>query len=300
MTELQRMRSTAGAPADKMELVATALGSGADVLMVDLELVPERRARGRANLPILFEGAGPPLPTFVRVANPQAPDVLAADLAAAVLPGLVGVIIPECDHPDQVQDVARRLTALERERGLTNESIGILPLPETALAIHRYFDTLSASPRVVAAWFPSAENGDLARDVGYRWSLAGAELLYMRSKIVVDARAVGIEHILDSGLKTLAPEDFEHDTIVSRDLGYTGRLAFDERQTEIANRIYSPSEADLLAAAEEIRAWREAEAAQLGVVIHNGKIIDITTVKHAERLLSRAGREQSGESIVRR
>src|SRR5258708_440211 len=199
MTELRAMRSAAGAPMDDLDKVSMALGSGADVLMVDLELVPERREVARANLDVLFAKLPDVSSVFVRVASAARADELSADLAAATRKGLTGVIIPDCEHPDDVRLLDAELERHERERGLDIGEIRIIPLPETALAILRYYEILTASPRVVAAWFPSTEGGDLSRDVGYRWTPEGRELIYMRSKVVLDARATGVEHILHSG-----------------------------------------------------------------------------------------------------
>jgi citrate lyase subunit beta/citryl-CoA lyase len=223
---------------DDLEKVKTALASGADVLMVDFEIEPARREAARRGLHTLFE-LQPALPVFVRVAAASRPDELAEDLAVAVRDGLTGVIVPECEHPDELRTVAERLDLLEREQGLPAGGISLLPLPETALAIRRYFEILTASPRVVAAWLPGSEGGDLAGDVGYVWSREGTELIYLRSKVVLDARAAGVRHILDGGWRALADtEGFEQDSAASRGFGFTGRMVFDAAQAAIANRVY--------------------------------------------------------------
>jgi citrate lyase subunit beta/citryl-CoA lyase len=290
MSELTAMRSAAGALMDDLDKVSAALDFGADVLMVDLELLPERREVARANLDALFARHALP-PVFVRVASAGRAGQLADDLAAATRSGLTGVILPDCEHPDDVRHLDAELERHEREQGLPIGSIRIIPLPETALAILRYHEILSACSRVVAAWFPSTEGGDLSRDVGYGWTPEGRELIYMRSKVVLDARAAGIEHILDSGWRKLDDlEGFERDTIASRSFGYTGRLSYSPQQAVIANRAYAPSEEEVRAAEEEIRAFKDAEARGIGVLVHNGKIVDVTTAKFAERTLQRAGR----------
>lgn len=238
MTALRVMRSAVGAPMDDLDSVKAALASGADVLMVDFEVDPSRREAARAGLEGLFE-LDPGVPVFVRVASVSRSDLLDDDLAVAVRSGVTGVIVPDCEHPDDVREVDVRLELLERQRGVTSGAITVLPLAETALALRRYYEILAASPRVVAAWFSGSEGGDLISDVGYEWTPDGTALIYLRSKVVLDARAAGIRHILDGAWRLLDDaEGFERDTVGSRRFGFTGRLAFNADQAAIANRVY--------------------------------------------------------------
>jgi citrate lyase subunit beta/citryl-CoA lyase len=290
MSELRAMRSAAGAPMDHLDKVEAAVASGADVLMVDLEVAPERRQIARGNLDSLFTKLPDLPPLFIRVAPAARAGELAADLAAVTRRGLTGVIIPDCEHPDDVRFLDAQLEQHERDRGLPIGGIRVIPLPETALAILRYYEILTSSPRVVAAWFPSTEGGDLSRDVGYKWTPEGKELIYMRSKVVLDARAAGVEHILDSSWRNTGDlEGFERDTVASRSLGYTARLTYSPKQAAIANRAYAPTDEEVRAAEDEIRVFNDAKARGIGVLVHNGRIVDITTAKFAERTLKRAG-----------
>jgi len=168
---------------------------------------------------------------------------LTGDLAATVRPGLAGVIVPDCESPQDVRAVADKLDALEQRSGLSPGGISIIPLPETALGIRRYYDILAASPRVRAAWFAGTPGGDLARDVGYSVGAGGTEYLYLRSKVVCDARAAGIGIVIDCAWRALSDDEgFSTDTQRSRDLGYTGRLTFNAAQAAIANAIYGHKE----------------------------------------------------------
>jgi citrate lyase subunit beta/citryl-CoA lyase len=232
------MRSAAGAPMDDVAKVRAAGESGADVLMVDLELAPDRRLVARTNLKVLRDSPLA-LPLFVRVAAVEREREMLDDLEEAVFAGLTGVILPDCAHPDDIRGLAAAIEQVERSRGLPLGCISIIPLPETALAIRRYYEILRASPRVVAAWFPGSEGGDLARDLGYTWTPEGTELAYVRSKVVLDARAAGIEHILDGGWRNVPDLDgFRRDTQASFAFGYTGRLTFDPSQAAVANEEY--------------------------------------------------------------
>jgi citrate lyase subunit beta / citryl-CoA lyase len=242
MTQLTAMRSAAGAPLDDPAAVSRALACGADVLMVDLELPAGRRRRGRDAAGGLLASAPRP-PVLVRVGPAGRDGDLTGDLAATVRPGLAGVIVPDCESPQDVRAVADKLDALEQRSGLSPGGISIIPLPETALGIRRYYDILAASPRVRAAWFAGTPGGDLARDVGYSVGAGGTEYLYLRSKVVCDARAAGIGIVIDCAWRALSDDEgFSADTQRSRDLGYTGRLTFNAAQAAIANAIYGHKE----------------------------------------------------------
>jgi len=297
MTDLarERLRSLSLIALDRLDLAPSVLASGPDAVMLDLAdtVAPARKPLARANLATLLE-TQPAVTVLVRVATmgDADRDLLAADLDASVIPGVAAIILPEAEHPDEIRELAAHIERLERARGLPLGEVGILPLPETALAIRNYFDILAASERVQAALFASAQGGDLSRDVGYDTSGSdGSEILYMRSKVVLDARAAGIEHILDGAWLAVGDTaGFERDTIMSRRLGYTGRFAFDAPQTEIVNRVFSPSPEEVAAAEGEIALFEMADKDGVGLLEHEGRLVDIATVKYARKVLARAGR----------
>ena len=91
-------------PADTDRFLAKAGQRGADVLILDLEdaVAFSAKAAARANLaafvPRLQAEAG--VPIYVRVNNE--PDLLAADLAAAIGAGADGLLCPKVETPEQV------------------------------------------------------------------------------------------------------------------------------------------------------------------------------------------------------
>ena len=53
------------------------------------------------------------------------------------------------------------------------------------------FEIATASPRVAYFGGGVSRSGDIARSIGYRWTPEGTETLFLRSKVLVDARAAG-------------------------------------------------------------------------------------------------------------
>lgn len=103
------------APGDRPHVVAKALASGADVVVIDLEdaVAPDRKEYARAATAELLTEP-PPVPVHVRVNALDGP-LAAADLAAvAPQPGLAGLRLPKVTSAEQIVRVARRTEAAGR------------------------------------------------------------------------------------------------------------------------------------------------------------------------------------------
>ncbi|GAA5065738.1 HpcH/HpaI aldolase/citrate lyase family protein [Streptomyces similanensis] len=100
------------APGDRPHVVAKALASGADVVVIDLEdaVAPDRKEYARAATAELL-AEPPPVPVHVRVNALDGP-LASADLAAvAPRPGLAGLRLPKVTSAEQVVRVARQTGA---------------------------------------------------------------------------------------------------------------------------------------------------------------------------------------------
>jgi citrate lyase subunit beta/citryl-CoA lyase len=289
MTNALVMRSMYAVPMDQPKRLEEGLASGADALMADLtDLVAEhRKDEARASLRELL-AAESSTPIWARVARTHESESVLSDLDVAVTPFVVGLVIPECESPDEIRQFDEWLSRLEREREIPEGQVKLLPLPESALAIRNYYETLTASPRVIAAWFPGAAGGDLSRDLGYQWSEEGSERVYARSKVLLDARAAGIDNILDSGSGRNDIDAFERETLISRRFGFNGRFTYNTGQVEIANPLFAPTPEEVEAAKREVEAYHAALEEGLGLFELDGRVVDVTTVKYAERTLERA------------
>lgn len=281
-----KLRSMLVVPGNRPDRMAKATGYGPDSLTLDLEdsVPPAEHAAARHHV-AAFLDAMPSLPVFVRPVALGRRE-FEEDLDAAVRPGLAGLILPQVEHPDEVRAVDQRLAGLERERGLEPGSVRLMPAAESASAVRRLYEIVTASERVLGTNFNGADGGDLCTDLGVTWTLDGPELLYVRSKVLFTGRAAGLELILDSVFADLEDEPgFERDTELGRRLGYTGRTAIHPRQLPTINQIYSPSQAELASARALLEAFHEAEQRGTGAIRHEGKLVDYAMVRRAERLL---------------
>ena len=136
----------------------------------------------------------------------------------------------------------------------------------------------------------SAQDGDLQTDLGADWSPEGTELLYARSKVLLSARAAGIDHPLDGVFLGLDDEEgLIRDSENSRRLGYRGKTVIHPKQIEPVHRVFTPSEKELAWYRDMVAAFEEAEAAGTGAINFRGKMIDRAMIRKARGLLERFG-----------
>ncbi|CAM5439478.1 hypothetical protein SGRIM128S_03515 [Streptomyces griseomycini] len=169
------------APGDRPAVVAKALVSGADVVVVDLEdaVAPGRKAYARAATAELLRDPQP-VPVHVRV-NALCGPWAEADLAAvAPAPGLSGLRLPKVSSASEVVRVARR--ALSAHGGV----LPLYALLESALAVERAHAVAAAHPALRGI---AIGETDLRAVLGVR---DDAGLDWSRSRVVVAARAAGL------------------------------------------------------------------------------------------------------------
>jgi malyl-CoA/(S)-citramalyl-CoA lyase len=71
-------------------------------------------------------------------------------------------------------------------------------------------------------------------------------------------------------------------------LGYEGKWAIHPSQIELANKVYTPSEAEVAKARRIMAAMADAAREGKGAVSLDGRLIDIASIRMAEALLKKA------------
>lgn len=282
-------RSILFVPGNRQRMLDKGPTTGADALLLDLEdAVPvDEKATARAMVRAYLGSVTRP-PVLVRV-NSVGTGLTRDDLEAVVAPGLSGIFVAKVDSPDEIHQVVAWLDVLEPAGGLERGSLDMVAMIETARAVRLTYEIASASPRVGSICYSGAENGDLQTDLGTDWSLGGTELLYARSKIVLDARAAGIDYPLEGVYAAVHDLDgLIADTTLSRRLGYKGRTVIHPSHVEPVNRLYTPN-------AAEIAYWRGLLEAFEGALIdgratttYEGRMIDYAMAERARRVLALA------------
>jgi len=285
------LRSLLFVPAHRDGWAAKAVAAAADGVLLDLQdAVPDADKAAARDAVAALVGAGVGRPVLVRVAPSGAPGH-EEDLDAAVRPGLTGVVLPLVSGPDDVEAVAARITELERARGMRDGTTVIVPLVETARAARFAFEVASASPRVAYMGGGTAPDGDIAHALGFRWTPAGMETLFLRSWALLNARAAGVPYPLTGiwpvvddldGLRAFAEQ--------GRGLGYTGMLAIHPSHVAVINEVFTPT-------ADEIARWEgtlDALGGAEGATRLDGMMIDAAHARTARDALAAAARLGGG------
>ena len=108
--------------------------------------------------------------------------------------------------------------------------------------------------------------GDIHQALGYRWTPTGEETLFLRSKVLVDARAAGIRYPI-SGMWGGAVDDVDGLRAWAaslRDLGYYGMMIGDPAHVPLVHEMFTPTPDEIAYWLELDRLATEAERAGHG------------------------------------
>ena len=291
---MKPVRTALFAPGIKERVMTKALESSADAVILDLEdsvpLAAKAEARTLVAKAIDGAAAAPSHPAiYVRV-NAATSGLLMDDLDAVVRPGLDAVLLSKAENVEDVQSTAAAIDRHEAQRGMKPGTAEIILQIENALGVYNCFNLIKASPRVAATCFGSARDGDLQTDLGCAWSIEGTELLYARSKVLLDTRAAG-SHIypLDGVFADLNDEaGLLADSRLSARLGYIGRTVIHPKQIAPVKAAYAVPEAEVAYYKKISAEFAAAEKAGVAAIAVDGKLVDYAMAQRARRVLELA------------
>jgi len=232
---------------------------------------------------------------YVRV-NAADTEFCCGDLVAVVQPGLDGIILPKVESPATLTTIDWVLLQIERERGLAERSIDLIPIIETARGLRDVDPILASGTRVRRVAFGA---GDFTLDVNMIWNRNEAELSYARAAIVTASRAAGIEAPLDTVWVDLQDaEGLEASARSALAYGFQGKMCIHPNQIAVVNRVFTPSTEEVTFAERVVAAFAKAEAEGVASIQLDGRFIDYPIVYRAQRVLERiaAIRERDGRS----
>jgi citrate lyase subunit beta/citryl-CoA lyase len=284
-------RSLLFVPGNDERKLAKALGSGADVLLLDLEdsvaleAKPVARRITREFLAAHAKSAGRPR-LYVRI-NDLGSGLVQDDLTEVLAGAPDGIMLPKANSGADVAALGRHLDALA---GDAAKAIGIIAIAtETPLALLNMPSFVGAEPRLRGMTWGSEDLGTAigatsARDASGAFT---SPFMLARNLCLFAAHAAGAQPIDsiyadfrdEAGLKREA-EDAARD-------GFTAKMAIHPAQIPIINTAFTLS-AEAIA---EARAIVEAFAANpgAGAIGLNGRMVDRPHLVKAQRLLARSG-----------
>jgi citrate lyase subunit beta / citryl-CoA lyase len=132
----------------------------------------------------------------------------------------------------------------------------------------------------------AGKGGDTNRSLGYRRTRDGTETLFIRSKVLLDARAAGIQYPLVASWFDVGDRDgLIADAQRNRQLGFSGMLLIHPSHVAPVNQIFTPSVEELAYYRGLLDAMEKAEQQGTAAVAYQGAMVDIAMVKTAQQML---------------
>ena len=188
------------------------------------------------------------------------------------------ILLPKTESAQDILTIDAYMTELGSE-------VGVMALIETALGVENAYAIASASKRLKAL-FLGAE--DLTADLRCKRTKEGREIEYARHRLVVAARAAGVD-VYDTPFTDVNDDEgIEVDATLAKALGFTGKASISPRHVEVINRVFSPTQKDVDYAYEVMEAIALAKAQGKGAISLYGKMIDAPIVNRAEQTIAMA------------
>lgn len=259
----------------------------ADAIILDLEdaVSPDQKDAARILVRNAVRALGFSGCRLIIRVNPIDTPYCALDVSS-VVPLKPDMIMPtKVSGPQTVKDMSHLVAQAEAACGLAEGTVGLIPLLETCEGIENAYAIAKADPRV-RALFLGAE--DLTSDMRAKRTKAGGEIGYSRGRIVMAARAAGVE-VYDTPFTDVNDEEgILQDVALAKSLGFTGKAAISPRHVEAINRAFSPTPEEIAYAQEVLEIIEEARRMGKGAIALRGKMIDKPIVDRAKYVLEMA------------
>jgi citrate lyase beta subunit len=163
----------------------------------------------------------------------------------------------------------------------------VIAIVESAAGLRAAFE-IASQPRVAVLLLGAV---DLGAELGLEPGPDRNELLYARSKVVVDSAAAGIRPPIDIvHLAIHDAEGLEEECRAGRALGFRGKACIHPAQVPVVNEAFAPSEDEVRRAREVVAAYDRAAAEGTGAVALDGELVDLPVVERARQTLADAKR----------
>jgi len=290
-------RSELSTPASNERMIEKASASNADLVFLDLEdsVAPNEKVGARAKaikgLTTLDWGKKT---RAVRI-NDLETEYAYQDIISIVEEAgehLEILIIPKVKSARDVWWVDVLLSQIEK-RLKRPQRIGLEVLIEEVEAMIHVEEIARSSSRLEAIIFGPF---DYAASQGVDSKVIGGDLdtypgdlwHYARNKIVIAARAAGIDAVDGPYIDFKNPDGYRRECIRSHTLGFVGKWAIHPTQIDIANHVFSPSQEEVDRARKLDAFYTEAQTRGLGAVAFEGKMIDVAIIRNARNIIQKA------------
>lgn len=273
-------RSALYMPASNAKAIEKARSLPCDVVILDLEdaVAPEAKETARAQAVEAVKAGGFGRREVVIRCNGLGTPWGAEDLAAAAAAGPDAILVPKVND---AADVARYDAAVAGAPQATR----LWAMIETCLSVFRLDEIAAASKSSRLSGWVMGTN-DLAKEMRARQTPDRAPFHAALGLSVAAARAYGLV-ILD-GVYNGIDDDAGFEAICEQgvDFGFDGKTLIHPKQVDICNRVFSPTEAEVVWARAVIAAFDLPENAGKGAIRVEGKMAELLHRAQAVRLVA--------------
>jgi citrate lyase beta subunit len=291
-------------PASRPDMIVKAARSAADAVCIDLEdsVAADEKRASRAHVieAIRTLDFGERL-RLVRINALDTPFAYRdlVDVIEAAGAGVDLVMVPKVGSAREVVFVSMLLDQIEAASGLSRR-VGIEAQIETAAGFVNLREIASASPRLDALIFGP---GDYAASMGMPSTSIGALDTYdeaypghrwhaVMHMIVAAARANHLRCV-DGPYAAFRDEaGFARACRIAHAMGFDGKQCIHPGQLATTNEIFSPSNEEVDRAEAIVAAFEQAVAQGQAAAVHEGRMIDVASLRMARSVLKR--RRNSG------
>lgn len=256
-------------PGSRMDRVAKAHDSDADVVCIDLEdAVPSADKVSAREDVIAFLDSGATARTAVRINGLRTREGLQDLLALSAAENSPRIVlVPMVESAAELEIVSAAFGA---------KPVSIIPLVETVAGLSSVSE-IGRAPRVGNVMFGG---GDMSSQIGV--DLAWEPLLYVRSQFVVQCVQAGVRAVDVPFINVRDEAGLLDETQKAKALGFAAKGVIHPNQIDTVKRSLTPSAEELERAAAAVSAYREAGGK---AIMHNGMMLDEPIVRRMESLL---------------
>ena len=191
------------------------------------------------------------------------------------------ILLPKCENAGYINQVEKEISSIKSKFNLKN-NIFLMPIIESALGVENSLEIARGSENVVAV---AIGLEDYTADLGVSRTIEGKESFYARARLVVAAKAAGIQPI-DSVFSDVADmEALRQTVLVSKSMGFEGMGCIHPRQISVIREGYAPDKIEIEKSKKIVLAFETAKQKGLGVVALGSKMIDPPVVARAQKII---------------
>jgi malyl-CoA/(S)-citramalyl-CoA lyase len=304
-------RSELAVPGSNPGMFEKAAKSAADIIFLDVEdaVAPDDKEQARKNIIQGLNEIDWGTKTMMIRINGLDTHYMYRDVVDVVenCPRLDMILIPKAGVAADVYAIDMLVTQIETAKKRTKR-IGFEVLIETALGMANVEAIATSSKRLEAMSFGVADYaastrarttviGGVNPDYGvltdkdsdghrnYYWA---DQWHAAQTRMLVACRAYGLRPIDGPFGDFGDPDGYTAAAKRAAVLGYEGKWAIHPSQIELANAVFTPSEAEVTKARRILQAMDQAAKEGKGAVSLDGRLIDIASIRMAEALLAKA------------